>query len=286
MSHASSPSSLTPPAVTAALVAVCVAFVGLFLLVPLVAVGAYALAAGPGAWLSSLLSPDALAALRLTLIVAALVLPVNVVFGVAAAWLLSRYRFVGKGLLLTLCDVPFSVSPVVAGLMFVLLFGRGGYLAPVLERLDVTIIFALPGIVLTTLFVTLPFVLREVLPVMQAQGLAEEEAAWTLGASSWRTFWSVTLPKIRVALLYGVVLSNARALGEFGAVSVVSGHIRGVTSTLPLQAEIFYNEYNFTGAWAVASLLAGLSLLSLLAKKLLERRLQRGSRPAPDRGEA
>ncbi|MDP2344095.1 MAG: sulfate ABC transporter permease subunit CysW [Deltaproteobacteria bacterium] len=252
------------------LTGVALAFIGVALVVPLAAVFLFAFGSGIGPWLHALTRPDTLHAIQLTLVVVVVVMPVNVVFGVAAAWLLARFRFAGKGLLLTVVDLPFSVSPVVAGLLFVLLFGRSGLFGPALAHADVQVIFAVPGIVLTTLFVTLPFVARELLPVMTAQGFAEEEAAYTLGAGPWRTFFFVTLPKVRWALLYGVVLANARALGEFGAVSVVSGHIRGVTSTMPLQAEILYNEYDFVGCWAVASLLALFALITLVIKQTIE----------------
>ena len=276
MTHTTKKTTTTtePAWVRRLLIGLAVSFVTLFLFVPVGAVFVFAFAAGVGPWLRALLRPDTWHAIQLTLLVAAVVVPVNVVFGVACAWLLSRFRFFGKGLLLTVVDLPFSVSPVVAGLMFVLLFGRGGWFGPALHAHDVQLLFAVPGIVLTTLFVTLPFVARELLPVMQAQGFAEEEAAYTLGAGPWRTFFFVTLPKVRWALLYGVVLANARALGEFGAVSVVSGHIRGATITMPLQAELLYNEYDAVGCWAVASLLALFSLLTLLAKKAIEHGLQ------------
>jgi sulfate transport system permease protein len=213
-----------------------------------------------------------MAAIRLTLLVAAIAVPINTVFGVAAAWLIAKYRFWGRDILVTLIDLPFSVSPVVAGLVFVMLFGQQGWLGPLLANNDVKVIFAVPGIVIATVFITFPFVVREVLPVLQAQGGNDEEAALTLGASGWQTFWRVTLPKIKWALLYGVILCNARAMGEFGAVSVVSGHIRGVTNTMPLHAEILYNEYDFVGAFAVASLLTLLALVTLTAKKLIERK--------------
>jgi sulfate/thiosulfate transport system permease protein len=261
-----------PAWVRRTLIGAALAFLLAFLVVPLVAVFVLALKDGPAAYLEAILRPDTIASVKLTLLVAALALPVNVVFGVAAAWLIAKFRFRGKGLLLTLIDLPFSVSPVVAGLIFVLLFGRQGLLGPFLSAHDVKIIFAVPGIVLTTTFVTLPFVARELIPLLSAQGNDAEEAAYTLGASAWRTFFVVTLPKIKWALLYGVVLANARAMGEFGAVSVVSGHIRGVTNTMPLQAEILYNEYNFVGAFAVASLLTLLALVTLIAKKIVEAR--------------
>jgi sulfate transport system permease protein len=256
-------------------IAVAVAFVGVVLVVPLGAVFVFACADGVAAAVAALTTPDTLQAIGLSWRVALLVLPLNVVFGLAAAWLLSRFRFAGQGLLLTVVDVPFSVSPVVAGLLFVLVFGRAGVLGPWLLAHDVKVLFALPALVLTTLFVTLPLVCREVLPVLAAGGFAEEEAAYTLGASSWRTFFSVTLPKVRWALLYGVVLANARALGEFGAVAVVSGRIRGVTTTLPLQAEMLYEGYDAVGCFSVAALLTVFGLLALAARKFLEHRLRR-----------
>ncbi len=268
------------------LIGIALAFLGIFLLVPLGAVFVFAFRAGVGAWFAALLQPDTVHAIQLTLFVAVVVIPVNVVFGVAAAWLLARFSFPGKGLLLSVVDLPFSVSPIVAGLLFVLLFGRGGVFGALLEAHGLRLIYAVPGIVLTTWFVTLPFVARELLPVLQAQGCAEEEAAYTLGAGAWRTFFVVTLPKVRWALCYGVVLSNARALGEFGAVSVVSGHIRGVTSTMPLQAEILYNQYDFVGCWSVASALTLFALITLVIKKVAEHhcerpRLRRSERQHP-----
>ena len=252
------------------LIGVALAFLGLFLVVPLVAVFTYALQKGVGAYFAAILEPEAWSAIRLTLLAAAIAVPLNLVFGLAAAWLIARFRFPGRDVLLTLIDLPFSVSPVIAGLIFVLLFGRQGWLGPWLAEHDIHIIFAVPGIVLTTVFVTFPFVAREVLPIMQAQGADEEEAALTLGASGWRTFLRVTLPKVKWGVLYGVLLCNARAMGEFGAVSVVSGHVRGVTTTLPLHAEILYNEYNLAGAFAVASLLTVLALVTLAVKKYIE----------------
>ena len=247
---------------------------GVFLVVPLVAVFTFAFQKGWEAYGASLVRPSALAAMRLTLLAAAIAVPLNLVFGLAAAWLIARYRFRGRAVLLTLIDLPFSVSPVIAGLIFVLLFGRQGWFGPWLLDHDVRVIFAVPGIVLATVFVTFPYVVREVLPVMEAQGSDEEEAALTLGASGWRTFWSVTLPKVKWGVLYGVILCNARAMGEFGAVSVVSGHVRGVTTTLPLHAEILYNEYDLAGAFAVASLLTLLALVTLVVKKFVEWRSQ------------
>ena len=225
---------------------------------------------GVGAYLAAFADPDALAAIRLTLLVAAIAVPLNLVFGVAAAWAIAKFEFPGKSLLITLIDLPFSVSPVISGLIYVLLFGAQGWLGPWLEAHDIKIIFAVPGIVLATIFVTFPFVARELIPLMQEQGTEEEKAALSLGACGWQTFWRVTLPNIKWGLLYGVLLCNARAMGEFGAVSVVSGHIRGLTNTMPLHVEILYNEYNFVGAFAVASLLALLALVTLVLKTLLE----------------
>lgn len=245
-------------------------FLALFLVAPLFIVFSQALSQGFGLYLASLTNPDALAAVRLTLLTAAIVVPLNLVFGVAASWAITKFSFRGKGLLLTLIDLPFAVSPVIAGLIFVLLFGRQGLLGPWLADAGVQIIFAVPGIVLATLFVTFPFVARELIPLMQEQGTEEEEAALVLGASGWKTFWLVTLPNIRWGLLYGLILCNARAMGEFGAVSVVSGKIRGLTNTMPLHVEILYNEYNLTAAFAVASLLTLLALLTLVVKSIVE----------------
>jgi sulfate/thiosulfate transport system permease protein len=256
------------------LIGVALVFLGVFLVVPLVAVFTYALQKGVGSYLAAILEPEALSAIRLTLLAAAIAVPLNFIFGLSAAWLIARFRFPGRDVLLTLIDLPFSVSPVIAGLIFVLLFGRQGWLGPWLDAYDIHIVFAVPGIVLATVFVTFPFVVREVLPVMQAQGADEEEAALTLGASGWRTFLRVTLPKVKWGVLYGVLLCNARAMGEFGAVSVVSGHVRGVTNTLPLHAEILYNEYNLAGAFAVASLLTVLALVTLAVKKYVEWRAE------------
>ena len=265
------PAATETPGVRATLIAASVVLLGLFLLAPLILVFAEALARGPGAYLGAILEPEALSAIRLTFATAAVAVPLNLAFGLAAAWLLAKFRFRGKSLMLTLIDLPFSVSPVIAGLIFILLFGRRGWWGPWLSEHGFQIVFAMPGIILATIFVTLPFVVREVLPLMQAQGSSEEEAALTLGASGWQVFWCVTLPKVRWSVLYGVILCNARAMGEFGAVSVVSGHIRGSTNTMPLHVEILYNEYNITGAFAVASLLTVLALVTLAAKKLLER---------------
>jgi sulfate/thiosulfate transport system permease protein len=226
--------------------------------------------AGLGAYFAAIIEPDALAAIKLTLLVAAIAVPANVIFGLAASWAIAKFEFRGKSLLNSLIDLPFSVSPVISGLIYVLLFGAQGYFGPFLKSEGIQIIFALPGIVLATIFVTFPFVARELVPLMQEQGTQDEEAALSLGASGWKTFFKVTLPNIRWALLYGVVLCNARAMGEFGAVSVVSGHIRGKTNTMPLHVEILYNEYNFAAAFAVASLLALLALVTLVIKVTLE----------------
>jgi sulfate/thiosulfate transport system permease protein len=252
------------------LIAVALAFLGLFLALPLVAVFAHALEKGVGGYLAALVEPDARAAIHLTLLTAAIAVPLNLVFGVAAAWAIAKFDFRGKSLLITLIDLPFSVSPVVSGLIYVLLFGAQGWLGPWLAAHDVKIIFAVPGIVLATIFVTFPFVARELIPLMEAQGTEEEEAAIVLGASGWQTLWRVTLPNVRWGLLYGVILCNARAMGEFGAVSVVSGHVRGLSNTMPLHAEILYNEYNFVAAFAVGSLLALLALVTLVAKAVVE----------------
>lgn len=252
------------------LIATTVAFLGLFLLLPLAVVFTEAFAKGVGVYLDSFNDSDARAAIRLTLLVAGVVVPLNAVFGLAAAWAVTKFSFPGKSILVTLIDLPFSVSPVVAGLVYVLVFGSQGLLGPWLSAHGVQIIFAVPGIVLATIFVTFPFVARELIPLMQEQGTVEEEAALTLGASGFRTFLTVTLPNVKWGLLYGVLLANARAMGEFGAVSVVSGHIRGLTNTIPLQVEILYNEYNIVSAFALASLLAGLALVTLGIKTFLE----------------
>ena len=259
-----------PAAVKALLIAAALAYFALMLLLPLGTVIAEGLKKGVQAWLAAVNEPDAHSAIKLTLTVAAIAVPLNTVFGVAAAWLISKYEFRGKPMLTTLIDLPFSVSPVVSGLVFVLLFGAQGWFGTWLQDHDVEVIFALPGLVLATVFVTFPFVARQLIPLMTMQGRASEEAALTLGASGWQTFWHVTLPNIRFALLYGVLLCNARAMGEFGAVSVVSGHIRGETNTMPLHVEVLYNEYNFVAAFAVASLLALLALLTLAFKSLIE----------------
>jgi sulfate transport system permease protein len=258
------------------LLAIALIFVALFLLLPLIAVFTYAFEKGLEVYVASLTDADARAAIRLTLIVAAISVPANTLFGVAAAWLITRFTFRGKNLLVSLIDLPFAVSPVISGLVFVLLFGAQGWLAPWLAAHDIKIIFAVPGIVLATTFVTFPFVARELIPLMQAQGSEQEQAAVTLGASGWSMFWRVTLPKIGWGLAYGVILCNARAIGEFGAVSVVSGHIRGLTNTMPLHVEILYNEYNRTAAFSVASLLALLALATLVLKQLIGWRMRRG----------
>ncbi|MBU6394477.1 MAG: sulfate ABC transporter permease subunit CysW [Sphingomonadales bacterium] len=258
------------PIMRAVLITVALVFLGFFLLLPLLAVFSEALREGAGPFLDALHTPDALAAIRLTLLIAAISVPLNMVFGIAASWAITKFQFPGKALLITLIDLPFSVSPVVSGLIFVLLFGANGLFGAWLAEHDLKIIFAVPGIVLATVFITFPFVARELIPLMLEQGKDDEEAAISLGASGWQTFWHVTLPNIRWGLLYGVLLCNARAMGEFGAVSVVSGHIRGETNTMPLHVEILYNEYDFVGAFAVASLLALLALVTLVAKTVLE----------------
>jgi sulfate transport system permease protein len=260
-----------PVAVRYALIGLGLLFLGGVVVLPLASVFAQAFEKGVGEYLGKLWNEETRAAIKLTLLTAAVVVPCNTVFGVAAAWLISRYRFPGKSLLISVIDIPFSVSPVISGLIFVLLFGARGLLGSWLQAHDIKIIFAVPGIILATAFVTFPFVAREVLPVMQALGSDEEEAALTLGASGWRILFSVTLPKIKWGLLYGIILCNARAMGEFGAVSVVSGHVRGMTDTMPLQVEILYNEYDFVGAFAVASLLTFLAIVTLVVKKLVER---------------
>jgi sulfate/thiosulfate transport system permease protein len=251
-------------------IVMAVVFLALFLVLPVLVVFAEALRRGAGAYWAALIEPDARDAIRLTLTVAAIAVPLNLIFGVAAAWAIAKFEFRGKSVLITLIDLPFSVSPVVSGLVYLLLFGSQGIFGPWLMAHGIKIAFALPGIVLATIFVTFPFVARELIPLMQEQGTAEEEAALTLGASGWRVFRTVTLPNIKWGLLYGILLCNARAMGEFGAVSVISGHIRGLTNTMPLHVEILYNEYNFVAAFAVASLLAGLAILTLAAKTFLE----------------
>ena len=252
------------------LISIAIIFLGVFLFLPLIVVFVEGFRKGYVAFFESFTDPDAIAAIKLTLLVAVIAVPFNAVFGIAAAWTIAKFNFLGKNLLLTLIDLPFSISPVISGLVYVLLFGAQGWFGPWLKSHHVEIIFAVPGIVLATVFVTFPFIARELIPLMQAQGTAEEEAGLTLGASGWYTFLKVTLPNIKWALLYGVLLCNARAMGEFGAVSVVSGHIRGLTDTMPLHIEILYNEYNFSAAFAVATLLASLALVTLVLKSLFE----------------
>ncbi len=283
--HASGVSSVRrslsePLWVRVCLIGVVLGFLGLFLLVPLAAVFTSAFSQGIPVYLRALNNPDAVSAMRLTLLIAAIAVPLNTVFGIAAAWAIAKFDFRGKQLLITLIDLPFAVSPVVSGLIYVLLFGLQGALGPWLAAHDIKIIFAVPGIILATLFVTFPFVARELIPVMQAQGTEEEQAAIVLGASPWQMFFRVTLPNIRWGLLYGVILLNARAMGEFGAVSVVSGHIRGRTNTIPLHVEILYNEYQTAAAFAVASILAFLGLVTLTVKTFVEWKLRQTLREA------
>lgn len=270
--------------VRVSLITVALLFLSAFLFVPLVSVFVEAFKKGWDVYLAAVTEPDALSAVKLTLIAAAISVPLNLVFGVAAAWAIAKFDFRGKSVLLTLIDLPFSVSPVIAGLIYVLVFGLQGWFGEWLRDHDLKVIFAVPGIVLATIFVTFPFVARELIPLMQAQGQEQEEAARVLGASGWQTFWKVTLPNVKWALLYGVILCNARAMGEFGAVSVVSGHIRGQTNTLPLHIEILYNEYQFAASFAVASLLAGLALVTLVLKFIVERRVQQQLAQAKDAG--
>ncbi|MGG4455012.1 sulfate ABC transporter permease subunit CysW [Brevibacillus porteri] len=267
---------LTEPAyIRWTLIIVALLFLGLFLILPLVAVFTEAFRQGAEVFVAAITEEETLSAVKLTLLVAAISVPLNVTFGIAAAWAIAKFSFPGKNVLLTLIDLPFAVSPVIAGLIFVLLFGSQGVAAPLLAAWDFKIIFAVPGIALATTFVTFPFVARELIPVMEAQGRDEEEAAVSLGASGWKTFLRVTLPNVKWGLLYGVILCNARAMGEFGAVSVVSGHIRGMTNTLPLHVEILYNEYQFAAAFAVATLLAALALVTLILKSLIEWKTER-----------
>ncbi|MFH0980593.1 MAG: sulfate ABC transporter permease subunit CysW [Planctomycetota bacterium] len=270
-----------PLPVRGLLIGVALLFVGLFLIAPLAAVFAQAFADGVAAYWASLREPDTLTSIRLTLLTAAIAVPCNLVFGVAASWAIAKFEFLGKSLLTTLIDLPFAVSPVIAGMIYVLLFGRHGYLGPWLAGHHIEVVFAVPGIVLATVFVTFPFVARELIPLMQAQGTEEEEAALSLGAGGRQTFFRVTLPNIKWALLYGVILCNARAMGEFGAVSVISGHIRGLTNTMPLHVEILYNEYNFVGAFAVASLLTVVALITLVLKSFAEWKFKEDLRVNP-----
>jgi sulfate transport system permease protein len=258
-----------------ALSVTAVTIVGTVIVLPLLVVLREAFAAGAGVWAASVTDPDARSAVALTLGVTAVVVPLNTLFGVAAAWAIAKFRFTGRSLLLSLVDLPFAVSPVVAGLIFILLFGRHGWLGGWLDVRDVQVVFAVPGVLLATLFVTFPFVARELIPLMTEQGTEEEEAALSLGATGWQMFRRVTLPNVKWGLLYGVILCNARAMGEFGAVSVVSGHIRGETNTLPLHVEVLYNEYRFTAAFACASLLAGLAMVTLIVKTMVERQAAR-----------
>jgi sulfate/thiosulfate transport system permease protein len=276
--------SISEPAwVRYTLIALALAFMFLFLVLPLAAVFTEALRKGWDAYWAALQEPDAWSAIRLTLLIAAVAVPLNLVFGVAAAWAIAKYEFRGKAFLTTLVDLPFSVSPVVAGLIYVLVFGAQGWLGPWLAANDIKIIFAVPGILLATIFVTFPFIARELIPLMQAQGSEEEQAAIVLGATGWQTFWHVTLPNIKWGLIYGVILCNARAMGEFGAVSVVSGHIRGQTNTMPLHVEVLYNEYQSVAAFAVASLLALLALVTLVIKSVAEWKQEREMKAAAER---
>ncbi len=276
----------SPALARALLIGMALLFLGLFLVLPLLTVFVQGLAKGVSAYAAAILDPTAWASVKLTLLVAAIAVPFNLVFGVAAAWAIAKFEFRGKSTLITLIDLPFAVSPVIAGLVFILLFGSHGWFGEYLKMHHIRVVFAVPGIVLATIFVTFPFIARELIPVMQAQGKDDEETALSLGASGWQTFWRVTLPNIRWGLMYGVLLCNARAMGEFGAVSVVSGHIRGLTNTMPLHVEILYNEYNYAAAFAVASLLALLALLTLAGKSFLEWRqpeLRHTARPGRDR---
>jgi sulfate/thiosulfate transport system permease protein len=268
------------------LIASALLFLGVFLVMPLLAVFAQALAKGLSVYAVAISEPMAWSAIKLTLLVAVIAVPLNLVFGIAASWAIAKFEFRGKSTLITLIDLPFAVSPVIAGMIFILIFGTHGWFGGYLRAHHIRVVFAVPGIVLATVFVTFPFIARELIPVMQTQGNDDEETALSLGATGWQTFWRVTLPNIRWGLLYGVLLCNARAMGEFGAVSVVSGHIRGQTNTMPLHVEILYNEYNYTAAFAVASLLALLALLTLAGKSFLEWRqpeLRRAARPTRDR---
>lgn len=252
------------------LIAVALVFLSLFLFVPLAAVFTEGLRKGFATYIAAIVEPDALSSIKLTLIAAAIALPLNLIFGLAAAWAIAKFEFKGKSILITLIDLPFAVSPVIAGLIYVLIFGLQGWFGEWLSDHDMKVVFAIPGIVLATIFVTFPFIARELIPLMQAQGKEEEEAGLVLGASGWQIFWRITIPNIKWGLLYGVILTNARAMGEFGAVSVVSGHIRGLTNTMPLHVEILYNEYNYAAAFAVASLLAFLALFTLVLKSYVE----------------
>lgn len=278
--HANGNHRITEPTpVRWVLTAVALVFLALFLALPLAAVFSQAFEKGLDTYLLALKEPDTLAAVKLTLITAAVAVPLNLVFGVTASWAIAKFSFRGKNLLITLIDLPFSVSPIISGLIYVLIFGRQGWLGPFLEAHDIKILFAVPGILLATIFVTFPFIARELIPLMESQGRDEEEAAMVLGASGLQTFFRITLPNIKWGIIYGVILCNARAMGEFGAVSVVSGHIRGITNTVPLQVEILYNEYNYTAAFAVASLLAFLALITLAVKTVAEWNVRENMEP-------
>ena len=279
------PALTEAPWLRALLTAIALAFLALFLLLPLVVVFTEAFRRGLLPYLAAIREPDALAAMRLSLSVVGIAVPLNLAFGLFAAWAVAKFRFPGRSILISLIDLPFSVSPVISGLVYVLLFGAQGWFGPWFRDHDIQVIFALPGLVLATVFVTFPFVARELIPLMQAQGQEQEEAARVLGASGWQMFWRVTLPNVKWALLYGVILCNARAMGEFGAVSVVSGHIRGQTNTMPLHIEILYNEYQFAAAFAVASLLALLALVTLVLKYLVEQRVKKQKRATGERSE-
>lgn len=252
------------------LISIVLLFLTLFLVVPLIAIFVKAFEKGAEAYFAAIAHPDAVAAIKLTLIVVLITLPLNAIFGVVAAWTITKYDFKGKNFLITLIDLPFSVSPVIAGLIFVLLFGLHGALGPLLQSFDIKVIFSIPGIVIASIFITFPFIARELIPLMQSQGTSEEEASLTLGAGGFKTFWYVTLPNIKWGLLYGIILCNARIIGEFGAVSVVSGHIRGMTNTMPLHIEILYNEYQFSAAFAVASLMSIFAIITLIIKSFIE----------------
>jgi len=279
---AAGPPALAEPRIIRwGLIGLALVYLGIFLVVPLLAVFVKAMEKGVAVYWSAISDPAALAAIQLTLLIAAIAVPLNVLFGLMASWTVAKFEFPGKQLLITLIDLPFSVSPVISGMIFVLLCGRQGVFGPWLAEHEIKIIFALPGIVLATVFVTFPLVARELIPLMQAQGTDEEEAALTLGANGWQIFWRVTLPSVKWGLLYGVILCNARAMGEFGAVSVVSGHIRGLTNTIPLHVEILYNEYQFTAAFAVASLLCLLALVTLIAKHVVERKMRQQANSFP-----
>ncbi|WP_160723788.1 sulfate ABC transporter permease subunit CysW [Bacillus sp. USDA818B3_A] len=266
------------------LITLAVGFLGLFLVLPLAAIFIKAFDKGSAVFFEAITNPDALAAIKLTMIVALIAVPLNAMFGVAAAWAITKFQFKGKSLLITIIDLPFAISPVIAGLVFVLLFSSHGLFGPWLQAHDIKIIFAVPGIVMATLLITLPFVARELIPLMQTQGTSDEEASMTLGASGWKTFWLVTLPNIKWGLLYGVILCTARAIGEFGAVSVVSGHIRGMTNTMPLHIEILYNEYQFSAAFAVASLMSLFAIITLIVKNIIEWKANKSM--VPEEGEA